>query len=311
MQNETSAEGPGEQTIDSVFDFLYHDGRRVASFLAQFDPSGSLTQISEGRNVEKVRVDVQRLEGSASAAGFAKGLMASTDEVRSRRQDDIMRVYDPMWSNARALLDLLDQKQMIQRELGEAKLGQMVLLSGSLSIYDLKVMSGIWQMKSVRALMLAGLPKPLKLPKAQEHTAAGKLLKDQHAQLVKLGKDQLDLFTELAPALPHSAHGIIVGEDQRQMWFNIDPLGLSAPTSEIMLKHGVGVPGRWTVLGILDALPEPMEVRTRKQSPDGAEAIAKLFEAIAPIVRTMFGRPEEAYGLTPLLIFREAVLPTD
>lgn len=46
-----SAKEQGEPAIDSVFDFLYHDSRRIGSFLSQFDESGLLTGITpEGRH---------------------------------------------------------------------------------------------------------------------------------------------------------------------------------------------------------------------------------------------------------------------
>jgi hypothetical protein len=43
---------PDGQSTDSVYDFLYHDARRVASLLAQFDPSGHLTGIKQTESAE-------------------------------------------------------------------------------------------------------------------------------------------------------------------------------------------------------------------------------------------------------------------
>lgn len=310
MQKKTLSEAQDQPIIDSVFDFIYHDGRRVASFLAQFEPSGNLTQVSKGKHIEQVRGDTQKLEGSASIPGIAKAIMASSDEVKSRQQDDMMRVYDPMWSNARALLDLLDERGMIQRDITAARLGQMVLISGALDIYDLKIMSGIWQLPTIKKLMAAGVPKGPEVSKAQSGTARGKALKDASDAIAKTARANIELMSELVPALPHTSHGTINTDQRQQLWFNFDPAGLSYPTSEVMLKHGIAVPGHWSLLGILDAFPEPIEVRSRKHTPNGDEAIAKIFEAIAPVVRTMFGRPEASFGVTPLMIFRETVAPT-
>ncbi len=48
-----SAEEQGEAAPDSVFDFLYHDSRRIASFLSQFDANGLLTGLTQGEGVAK------------------------------------------------------------------------------------------------------------------------------------------------------------------------------------------------------------------------------------------------------------------
>lgn len=308
-QSEASNEAHGVRTADSVFDFLYHDGRRVASFLSQFDPSGSLTQISQGVAAERTRLDT-KVEGSASVPGLAKGVMSSKDEVRNRRQDDMMRVYDPMWANARALLDVLDERGMIQRDLKAAIIGQIVLVSKAVDVIDVKITSGLWNSGSVRKMIRSGLPQRPKISKAVESTPAGKKVIADFVQAEKAAKDGVDFFMELAPSLPHSTQAVVKTEADEQLWCSIDPSGLSMLPSDILLKHGITVPGIWSILGTLDATPEPMEQRKRKQTPSGEEMIAKLFETLAPVIRTFFGLSERVYGITPLLIFRETSAPS-
>lgn len=297
------------QITDSVFDFLYHDGRRVASFLAQFDPSGTLTQVSQGVTAERTRSDIQKLEGSGGLPVLAKGAISSTDEAKSRRQDEVMRVYDPMWANARALLDLMDERRMIQRDLASAQIGQIVLVSGSLDVYDLKIMSGFWGLASLRKIIAAARNSLPKLSNAQKSTAAGKQIMSELQAAEKASRDGMEIFMEMAPNLPHSTHAVIRTNTEEQLWGSLDPSGLSMAPSDILLKHGIKVPGVWVILGILDAAPEPLEVRNRPQTPGGEEMAAKLFETLVPVIRSFFGRPENAYGITPLLIFRETTAP--
>lgn len=308
MPGEKFSAEPEEQTTGSVFDFLYHDGRRVASFLAQFDPSGSLTQVSSTLHAEQTRVDTQRLEGSVGPR-FAKGAMSAIDETRSRRQDDMMRVYDPMWANARALLDLLDERGMIQRRLSTARMGQIVLIKGTLGIYDLGIMAGFWGLGSVKKLIAAGTNNT-KLPRSLSQSPAGREVKAQLEAQAKAAKDGMAFFMEIAPSLPHSAHASLVTDAGENVWCNISTSGLSMSTSDILLKHGINIPGEWAVLGIMDASPDPITIKSRDQTPDGAEMVAKVFETLAPVVRQFLGRPETSYGITPLLIFRETT-PVD
>lgn len=48
-----SQEEQGEAGPDSVFDFLYHDSRRIGSFLSQFDNNGLLTAINQGESASR------------------------------------------------------------------------------------------------------------------------------------------------------------------------------------------------------------------------------------------------------------------
>jgi hypothetical protein len=83
----------------SVLDFLYHDVRRVASFLAQFDPSGHLTGLKQSENVS----EQQSEEGTVSATANAVGARAVGTHVNKRLSaggEATERTYDPLWVNA-------------------------------------------------------------------------------------------------------------------------------------------------------------------------------------------------------------------
>jgi hypothetical protein len=77
--------------------------------------------------------------------------------------------------------------------------------------------------------------------------------------------------------------------------------------SDLIIKHGAKVDGRWNVIGILDASidTEPQQQTTPipdVQSTDNLPAMAKR---MAPWIRRNLGRPYGAFGMTPLMIFRE------
>jgi hypothetical protein len=78
--------------------------------------------------------------------------------------------------------------------------------------------------------------------------------------------------------------------------------------TDIVLKHGNRIPGEWAILGVLDALPDHQG--SEPEDPDFGvveEMAAKMVGVVAPVTRTVLGRPSSHFGVTPLLIFREIV----
>lgn len=101
--------------------------------------------------------------------------------------------------------------------------------------------------------------------------------------------------------LPHGIQGRLIGDLQRTVWFTLREDGLSTNAADVFLKHGSHIAGSWNIVGIVDALPS---FAFSPQSPfeDGMQkAIADLGASLRPAV----GRPNDAWGMTPLLIFRE------
>lgn len=304
-QSAKSDEGQDRQITNSVFDFLYHDGRRVASFLAQFDPSGSLTQISQGTAAEKSRQDSHKLEGGGSI-GVAKATTSNAGEVRHRRQDEITRVYDPTWANARSFLDLTAEAGLIQPDVSAAAVGQLVLCKGSLTVKDLQLMTNLWGLPSAKQLIAAGLKQavPPALGRGAKANPVLKQLHDKAVGAAQANRQGLELFLDFVPTLPHTVQATISGEED--VWCSLLREGLTFDPTDIILKFSERLPGEWAAIGILDALPdEPPSNEIKKVDYLSGAAIAKLGDAIAPMVRMSLGRPYQAYGITPLLIFRE------
>jgi hypothetical protein len=78
----------------------------------------------------------------------------------------------------------------------------------------------------------------------------------------------------------------------------------------LLLKHGVGIEGTWSMLGVLDALPisgfdEMKADLSQVTAAESLGALGLLLGKLGPAIRRMLGRPDGSYGITPLLIFRE------
>ena len=114
---------------------------------------------------------------------------------------------------------------------------------------------------------------------------------------------------EMMKLMPHTIQATIRGKDWT-VWSSLREESLVIPGSELLLKHGVGIAGSWTALGVLDALPDgaTQELYVAEQLQAGLSLGllgGQVISHIAPAVRQLLGRPGSAYGITPLLIFRK------
>lgn len=303
-QEEQGGAGP-----DSVFDFLYHDSRRIGSFLSQFDNNGLLTAINQGESASRnarrgwsveLGGDVPLLAGAKVAVERAPGEGGSETFERS---------YDPFWTNAVAFLDILTERGMIMPQLENANLGQFVLVRGWLSILDLAVFKHAWELKTVQQAIRAGAQNNSSEVSGnrQERRAQAR---QQNAP--RMPRDE-DMTMELMTILPHTVHATIMTEYET-VWANLRDEFMVTPSSEILLTHGASLPGEWAMLGVLSARPDfgAQEHQTRMAElgsalPPGVlnSAIGQLMATFSPLIRTALGRPMGAYAVTPLLIFRE------
>lgn len=311
--NGENASGPRQQAQErnSVFDFLYHDARRVASFLSQFSAYGALTGVKATE--ASGRADTLKTTGELNAklpllgggrAAFDRG--NSVDERESAE-----RSYDPIWANAIQFMDFAEERGLVQRNIAQARIGQIVLLSGDLSLFDFGMLGKALELKTFKKYALQSQQAP----------------SNRHARRAQNGKgysvagappSETEAGIEMMSIVPHLVQASING-DEGIAWATLREEWLTIPPADILLKHGIAIPGRWSALGILDALPDfddapDPEAGLTSQTIINALAgsqlnqIGHLFAgAVAPAIRTILGRPVSSYGITPLVIFREVL----
>lgn len=287
---------------NSVFDFLYHDNRRIASYLAQLDELGHLQQITrtdqsgeaEGRNTTTA--------GNLGIPGALGGKIESGTEAGSTHSETSQRTYDPFWANAIRFLDLLTERGMIQRDLTSADIGQFVLAKGSLTVLDLAMFKDAWKLPSVQRKVMEGA---FQKPKSTMTTAQKAEVREQ--------KENAELMLDMIQIMPHSVHASMItsGNDQAHLlWCTLKEEYLVTPAADMTLAHGATMPGEWAILGILSAKPEYQTHDPNGSADDGApgvmqSVVGQVSKTIAPIVRLALGRPAAAHAVTPLLVFRE------
>lgn len=272
-KNESAASvaGRDEPGNDSVFDFLYHDVRRVDSFLAQFDDAGHLQQITQA---DSTQLGTRR--GFKATAGGSISLLGAANLSVERGPDkggyeSAERVYDPLWANARTLLDYLTERDMLRRSLTEARIGQFVLVSGSLVLLDLPMLKASWGNQTVQKMIRDGAASQTTSSlNRQQRRAQGQ---SGNAQQLN---PELDLLMALLTMLPHVLQCRMIGRDVNT-WCNLDDEFVVGKASDLTLKHGTLLQGDWQMLGIMDAYP----ASASQHDPDFAGVLSQI--AATPI----------------------------
>jgi hypothetical protein len=91
-------------------------------------------------------------------------------------------------------------------------------------------------------------------------------------------------------------------------WSTLRSGGLNTPPEELASNHKVIVEGRWHVVGVKDAEPEPHQAFPGPRGQIAAKYPNQPYPSdaahVAKARRRMLGQPCNAFGITPLMIFR-------
>lgn len=303
-----SSEEQGGAEPNSVFDFLYHDSRRIGSFLSQFDANGLLTGLSQSEGVTKGAKRSKRFGVGAQAAVIGGGNLEFEIGPGETGSQTLERAYDPFWTNALTFLDFLEERQLIQPDIEQAALGQFVLTRGRLTILDLTMFKDAWALDTIQRAVRAG-----STPTAPEGNRRERRSQGRNVPQNQMPSDA-DIALELMRILPHTVHATITTGTTDTMWAVLRSEFMVTPPAELVLSHGSGMPGEWAMLGILNGRPDFGETEFQQQLATMAQTlpaglvssgVGMMMQLLSPLIRTTLGRPESAYAVTPLLVFRK------
>jgi hypothetical protein len=294
---------PEDQPSEPVRDFLYHDARRVGSFLAQFEVHGLPQQVKATESVGQAQATKTAVTAGAKVPMVAHGQgtvdVTTTDDTR----DAAERTYDPFWTNARLLLGYLDAHHLIRHDVRQARIGQFVQVPGSLMVVDLSMMKGLWTAPEVKTLALEAAI-------ASKTQGRSSVVKNEAK---KEAEKTVNVFLRLLDVMSHQIQGRIVADNGITTWFAVQQENLVGSAADLLLKHGIDVAGEWTVLGILDAAPDliagvlPTGAAARDianvKKAFSSNPFGEILVGLSSMARQL-GRPQNAYGITPLMIFR-------
>jgi hypothetical protein len=184
---------------------------------------------------------------------------------------------------------------------------------------DLTLFKGMWQMPAIKNALFAGAIGERQIapnsPSQNRQQRRSSKRSGDHSADVKSPYDAMEGGLALIGLLPHAiqARLSINGTDQ-MVWTSLKEDALVVSAADLTLKHGTAIAGTWNMLGILDALPDHNAAGeltvSGEDSRTGSEKLAdspfgEMMNHIMPFLRPLLGRPFSAYGMTPILIFRE------
>lgn len=283
MQNEHEQKLNAESDLQeksSVYDFLYHDVNRINSFLSQFDPNGYLYSST------KLFSQAQDISISESKKLTAKlpAIVEGNSEKTSRNSDlnknEATRTYIPLWQNSLAFLDYLNDHQLINTDISHACIGQFVLVTGELFLLDIGFLKKLTREKTIKHSIIKGI---------MSHSS----------------KTEAEMIMEVLNILPDSIQARLRGQNF-STWSTLKSEGINISTDDLLLKHGSLLEGRWYILGILDAYHDRQNSKETSFLPSLQNGLTEF----SKLIRPEFGRPNDYFGITPLLIFREVSVTT-
>jgi hypothetical protein len=125
---------------NSIYDFIYVDHPRIV-YLSQFSPDGILKSLTRS----------SRTFDQSSAGLGIKGFIHAASEESA--ENALEREMDPQWALPLALLEELETKQLINREIALARLGEFVLAPGELSVVDLSSFKLMWDLPAFKTIV--------------------------------------------------------------------------------------------------------------------------------------------------------------
>ncbi|MGN8184563.1 hypothetical protein [Burkholderia vietnamiensis] len=266
----------GSPSIEYLYDFAYLDRGRVDFYFAQLFEDGVLTQTK--RTAKDSSSDTSKMGGSIKVLS---GEMGGTDVV----ERGLERLFDPSWLAPIEVLDRLDEFQFVHREIANTPIGGLFLASGTMSVIDIRMLKEMWS--DFADVFLHNELEGLTLPPKQKQ------------KVMAEGKKSYDRLAKILQKLPHSIQASFrIGEDT--LWSTLRAESMLINPDDLALKHGTQVPGQWFVLGIVDAQPGVVEPSPDVSSSGLDSAMSQMLGGL----REMMGRPTDAYGVTPIAIFR-------
>lgn len=271
----------GSQNTDSLYDFLYVDSDRASTLITQLYAPGVISSI------KRISSDTEKQKKSGGVSlKIAKGDLSVEDAITQTQE----KLFDASWALPINLLDKLSESNLISRGIDEHKLGKLVLVKGNISFFDISFYQKSIPFMSQVFLNIAKQSGGKKNIKAEDLTLADGLT--------------FGMVKDLLNIVPNALQVDFVDDHENNIWMTIDRENFTINPDDMVLKYGGVIPGDWYALGLVDALPN-------HHYKDGSEAkfpsneMKDGLKAMLSGLQEMVGRSEEAYGVTPIVLFRK------
>jgi hypothetical protein len=274
---------------DSVFDFIYVDHRRLGLYLAQFSEFGNLTNL-----VRSVK--------ASDNTDLQANLAVVKGSMKSGQETSLQKHYDAQWAAPLTFLEEIQDRGMLKADISSAQIGDLLILPGTLNLVDLQIFARAFE-------TMAGTT-----PSASTSAQAGQGNRSQRRAAASVNRKQSAVVNQedsngfkLLAALDQPLL-MLFQTDAERFWSAIDRTFVVGGSAHLHLKYGPTIRGEWDMIGILDCLPSPIidDGAAIGRFCGGAEnSFADAALEMLRELRILMGRPEDCYGITPLILMRE------
>ena len=271
-----------------MLDFLYADHERVASFLAQNSGLGALVGNEETSSKNRI---------SGSEGKVNLGPVGGSAKGEASWSKDIRLAYDPLWMNSLKLVEMVASSAVTSVE-EPLDYGRLLTISGKLMCMDQALFGNLMKSPAIVDQIAGGI---------NDDGNSNRSTKGKQ----KERRDLADVIREFIQSLPLGVVFILF-DGTNAFWFNVKREYLQLQSLDIPLKFPMQIGGDWHVTGVIDALPKDYAEIASDLNQYGekrlvSEAVLLIAQMAMPIVG-LFGRPADAYGLSPVTIHREIAL---
>lgn len=263
------------QNTKYLFDFLYLDRDKLASYSAQLFENGSLTSI-------KSVSSIQNQVASKMHAGLPK-IFGAEEHEQASTNESLERSFDAAWSLPLNVINALDANELINRDITKTTYGQLVMIKGTIQIIDLRLLQGLWD--GMVKMMVGDLPTST--------SAQRKKKQDSEAEARNI--------VSMISKLPHTLQFKVFNE-YASIWSTLKPEHMVINPFDFAMKHGATISGEWFALGVVDA--KPSDVEDIFSLPSASDLELGMLGMISQL-KELMGRPKTDYGITPVAVFRK------
>ena len=252
-----------------VYDFMYVDGPRIRSLISQLHDIGVLDELTETDEAEHTRSS--HLGGTIGA----KPIVSSEADKNSSRatREAQHRRYDVQYALPIDLIDMLEGEGLVTEKPNDFRFGSIARFTGAVHAMDLGIFEGSWG-------NLADMADGMKEPGVAK--AIGSMLSK----------------------MPPSIQAVLTNRGAK-VWTNLLREHWLVPPTNFGLSHGTKIGGDWTVLGVVDALPDDPKKIEAIETP--STMMAGSMDELMTALRQMMGRPSECFGFSPILVYRKVI----
>lgn len=270
------------QSTDSLYDFLYVDSDRASTLITQLYAPGVITSI------KRISSESEKSTKSGGISIPAVNGKLSVEDAINQTQE---KSFDASWSLPINLLDKLSELQLIKTGVEDQKLGKIVLVRGKMRLFDISFFQK--SLPFVRNVMLN---------EVKANSKANAKIKADDLEIAP--GMTFGLIGHLLDVVPNTLQVDFMDDKGNNIWMTIDRENFTVNPDDISLKYGEGIPGEWFVLGLIDALPDHMYEDVEKiDFPE--HPMKDGFSGLIGSIQEFAGRPQYAFGMTPLILFRK------